>query len=401
MSYQTFSKGAAPGTPAAGKTTIGVNADGTVQATDAGGFTATLTNDEISNIVRNSGFWFAQRQAPGTATTYSSTTGRAISADGWGITNENASATYQRTDTTVAVEVGIATRNYGNFLKITATGKLVVSQVIESVEVMQTRGKTVRLQVYMKQLVGAAPVVNIGLLQLTAAGTTDTMPATFVSAFGANGVNPTFGTNLALIAPKTGSSADNGTIVGSIVQCTLSSAWQRFGAVFDVPTDCKNLVVVVFGNNQFAATNGFALTQVSLVEGAAIQDWNPMPYPLELIRCQRFYQKSFLVDTAPAQNVGVNGGESRTIAGKAGAVASAGFISWQYPVPLRATPTTLTLYNPAAANALARNITGAADMGTTTTTGSTANAAYAAITGVAATAVGDLIALNWSSDAEL
>jgi hypothetical protein len=138
-----------------------------------------------------------------------------------------------------------------------------------------------------------------------------------------------------------------------------------------------------------------------LTNGFEIQVWYPQSLSVELLKCLRFYQKSFLVDTAPVQNVGVNTGETRAVAGKATAVVNAGFIPWVYQPPLRATPTTLTVYNPAAANALARNITGAADMGATTVTGSTANNAYVNATGVAATAVGDLIAIHWSADAEL
>ena len=401
MSYVTLQQGAAPSTPAASKASLYVDTTGRLHVLNSDGEDTTLVPSG-PNMIRNGAFWFAQRQAPGTATTYSNTTGRAICADGWGITNENASATYQRTDTSAAYDTGLAARHYGNFLKTTSTGKLVVSQVIENVDCMQYRGQTVRLTVWMKQLVGAAPVVRLGLAQLTSAGTVDTMPATFISAFGANGVDPTLGTNVSYIAPKSGTTGDGCTISGNAASCTLSSSWQRFSVLFDVPTSMKNLVVLVFGNAQFAATNGFAISQCTLRVGASIPEWETVDVKTELLRVKRYYQKSFSVDTAPAQNAGVGTGALMCIAGKAAAVARAGVWYYTYPVEMRATPT-ITLYNPGAANAQARRVSGAAaaDQTATATLNSNPHSFGVTCTGDAAGTVGDEIIVHFSSDAEL
>jgi len=402
MSYLTLNNSAAPATPAAGKTTVFVDsADRYLKTIDEKGVLGAVGDHELFNWLRNSGFWWAQRQAPGSAVTYSSTTGRAICADGWGITNENASATYQRVDTVSAAEAGLGGRFYGTLLKITSAGKLCLSQVVEANDTGVLRGQTVRVQVWLKQQVAANPVLRLGLIQNTAAGTADAPTAAWMSAMGGAGTDPTLAANLAYITPKAGVAGDNCTVNGNAVDCTLTGAWQRFGAVFDVPAGAKNLIVAVWSSGQFAATNGFSISQASLTTGYEIQSWNPLETATELQRVQRFYEKSFLLDTAPAQNVGVNTGEVLGVAGKAGAVANSGFIAIRYVTPKVKAPATNVVYNPAAANALARNITGAADMGTTTITGAGIQQFYLAITGVAATTVGDLIAIHFSSDAEL
>lgn len=361
--------------------------------------TCQLSNGDRPNLIRNAGMWFAQRQPPGTATTYSSLTGRVISADGWGITNENASMTYQRIDTSGAVEAGYQNRYYGQFLKTTSNGKFCISQVIEGVDSMLLRNRVVRLQAMMKGAGAGTPTIKFGLLELQNAGTIDAPPATFISAFGGGGVNPTFGTNLAFLTAQT-TPGDNVSIASNIASAVLTSSWQRYGMAVTVSTNAKNLIPVFFVDTQITATQGFALGQVSLTDGPEIQDWTPQPYPHELVRVRRFYQKSFNVDTGPATNAGINTGEAKGIAGKAGAVANSGFIFVRFDVPLR-TAGGATLYNPAAANALMRNATGAADMGATSVTANQTSDMLINATGVAATAVGDQVSIHFTSDAEI
>lgn len=391
---------APPSTPAASTASLFADtADKRPKWLDEKGVLNVIPNRLSRNFVRNGGFWFAQRQAPGTATTYSATASRAISADGWGITNENASATYQRTDAATP-ETGLTSQYYGNFLKTTSAGKLVVSQVIETRDTMALRGRTVRVTAWMKQLVGATPVVRLGLAQLQAAGTVDTMPATFISAFGANGTDPTLGTNVARITPKSGVSGDNCTVTGAAADCTLSASWQRFSVVFDVPLDCKNLIPMFWGNAQFAATNGFAISQVELTDGYETQDWSALDANAELARVQRHYQKTFNVDTAPVQNAGVDTGEHRIMCGKAGAVAN---VSPTLPfiVPMRIAPATRITYNPSAANAEVRDVSAALDCSATAFAGVTERGLRLTWTGNASSAVGNTLGVHCTYDAEI
>lgn len=403
MSRLLLTRGAAPSAPAASKGVLFLDAEGRVKALGNDGVLRVLSDSARSNWIRNGGFWFAQRQPPGTLTTYGATTARAIyGADGWCGCAENASAQYIRTDSSSAAEAGLQERFYGQFTKITNAGKLVLAQILEGSDAQALRGRTVRVQVWAK-FIGGNAGYRLGLAQLSSAGAVDVIPSgagLFVTAFGGASVDPTLGVNLARIAPKAGVTGDNCTLNGNAYDVTLTGAWQRFGGVFDVPSDCKNLIVMLWSNTQVTIAQGIALAQCSLTDGYELQDWSPQPLSAELARVLRYYAKTFAIDTAPVTNVGVNLNEVRAIAGKAGAVANSGMVFWRFPVEMRAAPS-VVLYNPAAANALIRDITGAADLGATVATTVSAQGAGAIATGVAATAVGDQIALNFSADAEL
>lgn len=348
------------------------------------------------NLVRNSGFLLAQRQAPGTLTTYSSLAGRAIGADGWGVTNANASVQYQRTDTIGAAESGLVARYYGTFSKITTLGKIIVSQVIEGQRTAPVCGKKLWLSLKLKSSISRTMCVS--LAYLSSAGTVDTIPGTFISATGADGVDPTLGTNLAYITPGSGL-VENCTISGSKLSCSTTTAWQRFAGVFTIPANAKNLVVLVWSSDSVAVADTFSMSEVVLGEGAIT--WRAPAVTDELEYAQRFYQKTFSVDAAPAQNAGTSTGELVSALWKAAATASAAVIPWRFQTEMRAAPA-ITTFNPAAANAEVRQTGGTASdltasaAGETTTTQTVITA-----TGVGTGAVGDRTAVHATADAEL
>jgi hypothetical protein len=360
------------------------------------GTTHQLTQAGRYNWVRNSGFWFAQRQVPGTATTYSSTTGRAFTADGWAVTNENASATYARVDAGSAPETGLQARYYGQFIKTTSTGKLCISQVIENTDTVNLKNRFLRLQFMAKATTGT-PVLKFAIMELSSAGTADTIPGTFISAFNAGGTNPTFGTNLSFLT-ATSNGQDNATVLSNVASATLSTNWQRFGYCATVNNGSKNLVLVFFSDQGFTATNGFSISQVTLTDGGERQDWSPLAFTEEYVRTARFYQKSFPIDTGPVTGIGLISGEVYGMAGKAGALAD--FIPIRYLCQMRTTPT-ITLFNPAAANAQVRDVTAAADCTASAAAASSTMGFLVTATGNAGSAVGNQLAIHHTSDAEL
>jgi hypothetical protein len=384
-------------TPSGANDANGLKLDRRVLAMGTLGEILQLSHNSRINYIRNGGFWFAQRQAAGTPTTYSNTSGRAISADGWGITNENASATYARVDTSGGILAGYQAQYYGEFLKTTSTGKLVVSQVIEGLDSIFMRNRRVRFTAWLRGAGGFVGTLRMGVLYLTGAGTVDTIPATFVSAFGAVGTDPTFGAN---IAKCTGATVSDGgsAVTGNALSVTMTASWQRVSVSVLVPNDAKNLIPTIWTDGQPAATTGFDVGQVSFTDGDEIQDWSPLPVQTERQRILRYYQKSFRDATAPAQNAGTGTGEVRAIAGKAGAAAE--FIPIQYPVPFLIPPT-LTLYNPNAANAQVRDVTAGADCSASAPTSSDVTNFYVSATGNAGTAVGNLLSVHYTADGEL
>lgn len=402
MSFDLRTQSADPATPAAGKNILFVeNVNRRRVDLDDKGVRNVLANRDLPNALRNSGFWFAQRQAPGTLTTYSNTTGRAIAPDGWGVTNENASVQFIRTDTVAGLETGLQAQYYGTFSKITSTGKIVVSQVVEHRDALAMRGRTVRFQVKLKA--SSAKTLKIAVIQNNVSATADTIASTFIAAFGANTVDPTLGTNLAFLAPKTGVTPDNATAGANAASCAVTTSWQRFGVVVDVPTNAKNLIVLVWTDSQFAAADSFSISEAALTDGFEIQDWSPLSYQAELARVQRHYVKTFDVDTAPVQNAGAATGAVQGIIGKAAATALAVVIPWRYPVPLRVAGVTVTQYSPESAAAAPWRTTGttpavqtAQAVANSTTTGIVVTA-----TGDANGAVGDRVHVHLTVDSEI
>jgi len=400
MSYLTQSKLAAPSTPASGKGTWYIDVNGEPRFKDDNGVDIALSPKWKYNWMRNGGFWFAQRQAPGTLTTYSNLTGRAIAADGWGITNENASVQYLRVDTMTSPETNLYARYYGQFTKITSTGKLVISQVVEGFDTANLRGSTFRIQAKIKAVTSNI-TVRLAVAFLTTGSPDTGMPATFVTAFGANATDPTLGTNLAYITPKAGVNADGGTVRGNAIDCTVTSAvWGRFGGVFDIPTSARNIVILVFSDSQLIPNNGISISEVSLTDGQATQDWAPNSISQELVKVQRFYCKSFNIDVLPAQNVGLVGAV-RGYVSVAGATANQP-VGVRFPVPMRAAPTTFVFYNPSAANAFARNTTAATNATALALGGTSGDQGFDAFfTGIAAWTIAQSVAFHFTADAEI
>lgn len=404
MSYQTLNDSAAPATPAAGKVSVYSETGGRLRAKAASGADGYLAPGTYNNLIRNSGFWFAQRQVPGTLTTYSNVGGRITAgADGWGISNENASIQYRRVDSSGAVETNLYSRFWGEFTKLTANGKIQIMQALEGSNCANLRGRNVRLTMKMKSIVAASAQWNIAIVALGSGGTIDVIPSTagnFFTAQGANGVDPTLAANQTYIAPTAGKTGDNCTAGANSYACTVTAAWQRFSGVFTIPTTAKNLIVLVYSHNQVTVTNGLGVTEVMLSDGEHIQEWQAGSIYDEFQRVQRYYLKTFNMDTNPAQSVGLNTGEFKFACVVAGAVATAG-VGFRFPVPMFKAATTLTLYNPSAANVQVRNVTDSADMTGSTVTANGEQGCWINFTGLAGNAAGEHLAVHLSADAEI
>lgn len=122
--------------------------------------------------------------------------------------------------------------------------------------------------------------------------------------------------------------------------------------------------IVAGGTSMDSASKSITITEVQIDRSTTFSHFRYRPFPLELLRCQRFYAKTFAYGTVPAQNwVGGSGLAAGSITISGGS-ASPGFdytaASWVLPTFMRATPT-VTTYNPHAANAKARSITSSAE----------------------------------------
>lgn len=396
MSGLVLSQIAAPSTPSAAKGIVYLGTDGRLLVKLGDGSVIEAAGGAFAhNVLINGTFLYAQRQIPGTLTTFANTTGRAYGLDRWGLTSENASGQTRRVDTIAAPETGMPSRFYAEIKKITSAGKQCYSQVVEGSDVAPLRGRRVRLQCRAKNSVGAH-TLRFGLLQLTSSGTVDTIPATFISAFNSASTDPTWGTNLAAVTPDLAGA--NASISGVALSCTLSSSWQQFSGVFTVPATAQNLVVVVFTNGQMAANDIIHLGDVGLFDGEDLRPAIFVDPTVELQRCQRFFSKTFDLEIPPVQNAGISGCARFSTA--VGALATARSPTFNHPVRMRATPT-LASYNPLQANAQARDPQASGDCSAATPAGTNDRCWSYSTTTHASTVAGNWILLHVSCDAEL
>jgi hypothetical protein len=114
------------------------------------------------------------------------------------------------------------------------------------------------------------------------------------------------------------------------------------------------------GATSVVGTNGatFYITGVQLEVGSIATGFEEVDYTTQLQMCQRYAASTFPIGTAWGQNKGAAG---CCLVGSTGATGYGCQIPWRYPVNLRATPTTITTYNPVAANANVRNFALTAD----------------------------------------
>lgn len=404
MSRFILTKTAAPATPAANKSAVYVDTSTRrISQIDDTGVISNLvqSGQRDASMVTNGGFTIQQR-CPTALTSIvgiSTTTRAGVVSDRWAVTTGNVTTClWQQVDTSASPETALSSRYYGRITQNTNAAKFILSQFIINAEMAHLRGQQVRLSCKIKQIVGSAANYRLGLLQLTSAGTVDVCPA-FISAIGANGVDPTWGTNLAAIVPDASPVPENGTISGGGLTIASTVNWVKSSCVFTVPANAKNLMVVIYRDTIGGVSDSVGIAEVQLTQGPEIVDWVPVAFTQEQMRCLRFFCKTFGFGVTPGTSAGINTGEAKGVAGKAGAVANAGIIAWRFPIPMFATPT-LTLYNPAAGNALMRNLTGAADMGATVATAQLDASAMVIATGVAATAVGDQVGIHMTADCE-
>jgi len=154
------------------------------------------------------------------------------------------------------------------------------------------------------------------------------------------------------------------------------------------------------GATSVVGTNGatFYITGVQLEKGSTATSFDYRPYGTELQLCQRYFEKSFDIGTAVAQNSGTYNGTAT--ASSPGQLSGMTFGDTRYKVYKR-NAATVTFYNPVAANAFARDQNGGVNC-TATSAWMAGESAFgiSASTGAGSGAT-NRIAVHWSADSEL
>jgi hypothetical protein len=353
------------------------------------------------NLIINGGMKYDQRKG-GTGDAGVLLGTDAYRQDRWKISGENNDITVTRTDTSGALETGLSARYYTVLAKKTNTGKMMISQAIESSNTFDMAGRTVTFQAKLKS--STAKPIRLGLMYINSTGTIDSLPVTVPATWGAASTDPTLDTKLTRLAPSAVPTGAQGTVNGNAVDCSVTTSWQLFAGTFTVPTSAttvKNLVPCIWTDGQFAAAVSLSISEVQFTDGGSVRDWLPRPDGQELALCQRYFEKSFAIDTAPADGVGIIGNTLCGVQYLGASISQTLIATAQFSVTKRATPT-IALFNPAGGTAgQIRNLNGSTDW-TSSVSGTASTAGFTVVgTSNGGSAKGDGSCVNWKADSEL
>jgi len=172
---------------------------------------------------------------------------------------------------------------------------------------------------------------------------------------------------------------------------TLNTSWNT-----------RTLTDVAVGQVNLGSTIGnyWQITGVQLEAGTTASDFEFLPHDVNLERCQRYYQKSFDIGTAPAQNIGIQTGELSFPSTKGSSTATTISQKYNFPVRMRASPT-MTGYNSNSANSQVRDVTASADCSSTSFASNKETGFYVSCTTSSSTSVGNYLSIHFTASAEL
>lgn len=320
------------------------------------------------SLLRNGAMQIWQR-----GTSFVSGATKVRTADGWEFFRTGGVA-----GGTLSRQAGDSTQYVARIQRDNTNAAVNVMNFAQSLETVDSRlfsGKNVIVKFKGKAGANFSPTSSLFTASIIAGTGTDENVLT-----GFTGAN-TFATNAALVASTTESLFElTGTVPASTTQLGAIVSWTPTG---------------VAGVNDW-----LQVTEIQFCPGdGAADDFPYRLYAEELALCRRFYNKSFLVDTAPVQNAGTNTGESTWAAAQAGATAQRS-PQIRFEVEMRIAPT-ITLFNPAAANAQVRDETAAADCSAGATANVNRKGLNVTATGAAGTAIAGLLGIHWTAEAEL
>jgi len=220
---------------------------------------------------------------------------------------------------------------------------------------------------------------------------------TYVSTYAINSANTWEQKSITIAGDTTGTwTTDNSS--GIAVSWDLGSGtnWNGTGNAWQAGNVLRTSGCVNWIANAGAT---FYITGVQLEKGSTATSFDQRAYGTELALCQRYYESTFSIGSAPVQNGGAT--NAFRISQTAAAGAPCRGFTWIYKTTKRDTPSTITSYNPSAANANVRNFTRSNDATISGVTGLGGMGVVFTFTGSTGSAVGDDNGISFSADAEL
>jgi hypothetical protein len=216
-----------------------------------------------------------------------------------------------------------------------------------------------------------------------------------------------------------GGSPSAAVVAIGVTKVSIGTSWQKVTVTANVPSisgktlgsnNDSLLILTIFfdaGSDANARTDSlgqqsgtFDIAQVQIEAGPVATTFERRPIGTELALCQRYYEKSFDLATAPAQAIGTTNGAfcAVQVVGQS-AAQRCGSVTCK--TPKRSTPT-ITLFNPIASNAQFYNAnTGGST--TSTAAGSVGENGFHldTVTQAGSGAAGNGLFIHWTASAEL
>lgn len=212
------------------------------------------------------------------------------------------------------------------------------------------------------------------------------------------GVEETF--TLGSLSFPTGNSNNS---AGSQTAVIGGSGSRLVWSAITIPSSATELALVFLWSpaGTAGAADYWEITNIFVEDSPVATTYTPDPYVVSLDSFMRQYQKSFREGTTPAQNVGFNTGEYQWHGSPGG--AGAALLSPRVPllVPMRSNSPTVTLYNPAAANAQVRDLVALADCSASIATNLGNNGFNISCTTNASSTLASMFGVHWTADARL
>ena len=234
---------------------------------------ATQNSLGVRNHIINGDFSIAQR---GTSFTSSANNDDAYTLDRWYILSDGNDAI----DVTQETSVVPVNELYAIALDVeTANKKFGIAQIIEQKNCVGLIGNTVTLS-FKAKVSSTTKLDNVKCAIVSWSGTADTVTSDIVSAWGAEGTDPT------LIA--------NATYENTPANLNVTTSYATYSVSAAIDTaSTKNVIVFIWSDVTDTTAGDFLyVTDVQLEVGDTATPFEHRPYDMELARCQRYYEKS-------------------------------------------------------------------------------------------------------------
>jgi hypothetical protein len=169
----------------------------------------------------------------------------------------------------------------------TANKKFGIAQIIENANCFDAIGGNVTLS-FQAKVSSTTKLDNVKCAIVAWSGTADTVTSDIISAWGAEGTNPT------LIA--------NATYENSPANLNVTTSFATYSVTANVDTaSTSNIIVFIWSDVTDTTAGDFLyITNVQLEKGSTATSFDYRPYGTELALCQRYFFKTYDQGVNPA-----------------------------------------------------------------------------------------------------